>query len=83
MCRDSEVSIMTHYGLDGPVVEFQLVRFSAPVRTGSVGHPVFGTMGTGSLFAGVKRSGLGVDHPSPSSTEAKERVDIYISSPRL
>ena len=32
-----------------PVVEFQLVRFSAPFRAGSVGHPVFGTIGTGSL----------------------------------
>jgi len=52
VCRDSEVSIVTHCGLDGPVVEFQLVRFYAPVRTGYMGQPVFGTMGTGYLPRG-------------------------------
>ena len=36
-------------------------------------------MGTWS-FPGVKRPGLGVDHPSPSSTEVKEIVDL-ISTP--
>jgi len=29
----------------------------------------------------VKRSGRGVDHPSPSSTEVKEKV-IFIGFPR-
>jgi hypothetical protein len=34
-------------------------------------------------FPGVKRSGSAVDHPPPSSSEVKERVDLYIcSSPR-
>ena len=37
-------------------------------------------MGTGS-FPEVKRSGRGVDHPSPSSTEVKERVQLYLYSP--
>ena len=36
--------------------------FSAPVQTGPGGHPVSYTVGTGS-FPGVKRPGLGVDHP--------------------
>jgi len=36
--------------------------FSAPVQTGSEAHPASYTRGTG-LFPGVKRPGLGVDHP--------------------
>jgi hypothetical protein len=28
-------------------------------------------------FPGVKRPGLGVDHPPPSSAEVKERVELY------
>jgi len=37
-------------------------------------------MGTGS-FLGVKRPGLGVDHPPSSSAEVKERVELYLYSP--
>ena len=33
--------------------------------------------GAGS-FAGVKRSGRDVDHPSQSSAEFKERVELYL-----
>jgi len=33
------------------------------------------------LFTGVKRPGHGVDHPSPSSTKVKERVNLYLYSP--
>ena len=29
---------------------------------------------------GVKRPGRGVDHPPPSSVEAKERVELYLYS---
>jgi len=43
-------------------------RFSAPGA-----HPDSYIMDTGS-FPGVKRPGLGVDHPPPSSAEVKERV---------
>jgi hypothetical protein len=32
-------------------------------------------------FPGVKRPGLGVNHPPPSSAEVKERVDLYLCSP--
>jgi hypothetical protein len=34
-------------------------------------------MGTGS-FPGVKRLGLGVEHPSNYSAEVKERVELYL-----
>jgi len=37
-------------------------------------------MGIGS-FTGVKRMGLGIDHPLPSSAEVKERVELYLYSP--
>ena len=33
------------------------------------------------LFRGVKRPGRGLDHPTPSSAEVKERVDLYLYSP--
>ena len=55
-------------------------RFSAPVQTGPEAHPASCTMGTGSLLW-VKRPGLGVDHPPPSSAEVKERVKLYLYSP--
>jgi hypothetical protein len=32
-------------------------------------------------FLGVKRSGRGVDHPPPSSTEVKESIEPYLYSP--
>jgi hypothetical protein len=52
-------------------------RFSAP---GPRAYPDSCTMGTGSI-PGVKRPGRGVDHPSPSSAEVKERVELYLDSP--
>jgi len=55
-------------------------RFSAPIQTGPGAHPASCTMGTGS-FPGVKRLGCGVNHPPPSSTEVKERVELYLYSP--
>jgi hypothetical protein len=55
-------------------------RFSAPIQTGPGAHPASYTMCTWSL-PGVKRSGLGVDHPPPSSAEVKERVELYLYSP--
>jgi len=48
-------------------------RFSALFQTGPGAHPASYTMGTGS-FLGVKRLGLGVDHPPLSSAEVEGRV---------
>jgi len=36
-------------------------------------------MGTGS-FPWVKQLGRGIDHPPPSCTKAKERVELYLYS---
>ena len=78
---DSVVGIATRYGLDGPGIESRWgARFSTPVQTGPGAQPTSYTMGTGS-FLGVKRSGRGVDHPPPSSSEVKERVELYLYSP--
>jgi hypothetical protein len=45
-------------------------------------HPASYTVGTG-LFLGVKRPGLGVHHPSSSSAEVKEGIELYLCSPSL
>jgi hypothetical protein len=55
-------------------------RFLAHVQIGSGAHPASCTMGTG-LSRGVKRPGRGADHPSTSSAEVKERVELYFYSP--
>ena len=54
--------------------------FSAPVHTGPGAHPSSYSMGTGS-FPGVKWPGRGVDHPPPSSSEVKERAELYLPPP--
>jgi hypothetical protein len=81
--RDSSVGIATSYGLDGPGIEFRWRQgFFAPVRTGPGAHSAPYIMGTGP-FPGVNRTGRGVDNPPPSSTEVKERVELYLFTPAL
>jgi hypothetical protein len=80
MGRDSSVGIATGYGLDCPGIESQWKRdFSVSVQTGPGAHPASCTISTGS-FLGVKRSGRGVDHPSPFTAEVKERVELSLYS---
>jgi hypothetical protein len=55
-------------------------RFSAPVQTDRETHSALCTMGTVSLFRGVKRSGRGLNHPLTSSAKVKERVELYLYS---
>jgi hypothetical protein len=55
-------------------------RFSAPVQTLPGAYPATYKMGKGSSPE-VKWSGLGVDHPHPSSAEVKERVELHLYSP--
>jgi len=54
-----------------------VARFSALVQTSPGAHTGSFTMGTGS-FPEVKQPERGVDHPPTSSTEVKERVELYI-----
>jgi hypothetical protein len=80
--RDSAVSIVSRYGLDGPGIEpLWGARYSSPVQTSPGAHTTCCKMGIGSLFWGIKRSGRGLDHRSPSSHEVKERVNIPLLSP--
>ena len=75
------VGIATCYGLDGPGIESQWgARFSAPVQTGPAVHSASYTRGSGS-FPELKRPGRGVEHPTPSSAEVKEKVELYLYSP--
>jgi hypothetical protein len=50
------------------------VTFSAPIETPPGAHPAPYTVVS---FPGVKRPEHGVNHPSPSSAEVKERVELY------
>jgi len=54
-------------------------RFSAPFQTGPGAH-LASYNGYRVSFPGVKRPGRGVDHPSPSSSEVKERIELYLYS---
>jgi len=79
--QDSSVGLATRYGLDDPGIESRWgARFSASVQTGPAARPASYTMGTES-FPGIKRSGRGIDHRLPSSTQVKERVELYLYSP--
>jgi len=58
------------------------VRFSALVQTGPGTHLISYTVGIGYLQS-VKRAGYGTDQPTPSSPEAKERVELNLNPLRL
>ena len=80
MGRDSVVGIATRYELDGPRIESRRGRdFQHPSRPalGPAQPPVQWVPGS---FPGVKWPGRGVDHPTPSSAEVKERVELYVYS---
>jgi len=55
-------------------------RFFVPIQTSPRDHPASYTTGTGAS-PGVKWTGSGPDHTSPSSAEVKERVELYLYSP--
>jgi len=79
--RDSSVGIATSYGLECPGIESWLGwHLPHPSEPALGAHPVCCTMGTVS-FPEVKRPERGVDHPSPSSAETKESVELYSTPP--
>jgi hypothetical protein len=88
--RNSVVRIRTRYGLDGQWIEYRWERgFAHPSRwaLGSTqslqnGYQLSSIQslqnGYQLPFPGVKLPGRGVNHPSPSSSEVKERVKLYV-----
>jgi len=54
-------------------------KLSAPVQTSPKAHPASYIMGTG-LFPEVRCLENGVSHPSPTNSEIKETVPLYLYS---
>ena len=76
--RDNVDGAETRYGLGGSGIEPRWVmRFFAPIQTGSGAQPASYTIGT-VYFPGGKRPGSGADHQLSSSAEVKERVELYL-----
>jgi len=77
MARDSSVGTATRYRLDCPGIE--------PLWEQDTPHPSISTLGptqppvqfVPGLSRVVRQPGRGVDHPSRSSAEVKERVELY------
>jgi hypothetical protein len=79
--RDSSVGKATRYGLDGPGIESLWGRdFPRPSRQ-PWGPPSLLYNGYRVYFPWVKRPGRGVDHPSQSTAEVKQRVELHLYSP--
>jgi hypothetical protein len=80
---ESEVSIATCYGLNGPGVGSRWEERGEIFRT--LSHRPWGPqspskMGAGSLSPRVKWPGRGVNHSLPAIAKVKERVEIYLYS---
>jgi hypothetical protein len=75
--RDSVIGIVIRYRLGGLGIESRWgeIFHTRPDVPGA--HQNSHTIGTGS-FPGGKRSGRCVNHPPPSNTKAKERVEMCL-----
>jgi hypothetical protein len=78
---DTVVNIATHYGLDGPGIEYGWGRYFLHPSGPALGPKQPSVNGYCVSFPGVRRTGRGVHHPSPPSAEIKERVALYLYSP--
>ena len=80
--RDISVGIATRYGLERPTIESRWggeIFRTLPDRHWGPPSLINWVLG---LSREVKWPGRGVDHPPPSSTEVKEKVELYkYSSP--
>ena len=76
--RGSSVDIETRYELDGPGIESRWGEIFRTRRDRPWGPPSLLYSGYRVSFQGVKRTGRGVGHPSPSSAEVKERIELYL-----
>ena len=77
---ESWVSIVSRFGLDSPGIESVGGKSFRTCPESPGAHPASYSMGTRS-FLGAKWLGCGIDHPTPSSAEVKERVELYLFYP--
>ena len=80
--QDNSVGVASSYGLDGRGIDARYGRgylyLSRPARGA---HSAAYAIRTWNLSPGVNRPGRGVHHPLQSSTEVKERVELYLYYP--
>jgi hypothetical protein len=57
------------------------VRLSSSIQTGPGVHPASCKVGNQVSLPGVEQPGSGTDHPPPTSTKVKERMELYLHSP--
>ena len=79
--RDSSVVIATRYGIDGPGIESRWRRDFPHLSRPALWPTQPPAQWVPVLSRGLRRSGRGVDHPSVSSAEVKEDVELYLYSP--
>ena len=77
------VGIAIRYGLDGPGIKSRWgARIPAHVQTWPAAHSPSYTIGNGSLSRKLSSRGVALTtHPPPSSTDVKERVELYLYYP--
>ena len=74
--------LATRYGLEGPGIESRWGRGDLPHLSRPALGPTQPPIQCYRVsFQAVKRPGRGVDHPSPSSAEVKESVELYLYFP--
>ena len=76
--HDSSVGIATRYGLDSPEIEPRWGEIFRMRPDRPWGAPSLLYNGYRVSFSGVKRPDHSVNHPPPSSSEVKERVELYL-----
>jgi hypothetical protein len=75
--RDSIVDITARYGPDGPGIESRWEGEIFPFRPDPILGPPSLLHNGYQILTGVKRPGLGVDQPPPSTAEVKERAELW------
>jgi len=75
--RENVIGTVTRYRLDGPGIESRWGEIFHTRPDGPGAHQTSDTMGI-ELFPGGKRSGCCVNHPPPSNTKARERVEMCL-----
>jgi hypothetical protein len=81
MSHDNIVSIVTHYGLDSPGIEYQWRPDFPHLSRPALGPPSLLYYGYRVSLPGVKRPGRSANYPPPSSAKINVRVLLYLHSP--